>query len=563
MRKPQIRLSALDKVIGYISPAAQANRVKAKMAMASAEQLGYIVPGSRKKTMKGVAASANSPEADTANKLKGTRALARDMVMNTPLAVAAIARTSANVVGSGLMPQIVPDHTILGITEVEAKEWGSRLEKRFDTWAASKKSDATELFNFYDNQYLAFTSVVLNGDMGFILPWRKQKAWPWELKVKLIEADLIRNPETSAGTPAITTKDIINGVEFKAGRVVAYHVTNYYPHQLSALQLAGKKPKSVRFPLYDTQGKTNFFHLMPPGQRIGQRRGMGMLAPVLDMLKTLSRYSEAHLVGELTSALFTVFIKDMSGMGSYLNEGFTPSETVGGGGTVATEGNGQEQYGLKDEDSQLDIEMGNGNIMYLDDQKEVQFADPKRDPAGFDPFFRSMVRQISAAIEIPPEQLVLEFNSNYSAARAALLEAWKMYRRRRLWLSRNFCQPILEAFIEEEVAKGITKAPGFLEDPVMRAAWAKTLWVGPGNGQIDPLKEAKASVTKIQNNLSTYEEEYMADKGGRWDAAMGRKAGEQQLLKDLDMHPEARVENTEELTGSTGTDPALTAATTK
>lgn len=244
----------------------------------------------------------------------------------------------------------------------------------------------------------------------------------------------------------------------------------------------------------------------------------------------------------------------MSGTGAYINEGYTPDEVENGGGTLATEDNGQERL-EKDTDSALDLEMGYGNVLYLDDNKEVQLLDPKRPGDQFDPFFRAVVKQISAALEIPFEQLILEFGSSYSAARAALLEAWKMYRRRRLWFSRNFCQPVLEAFVEEEVSKGHIKAPGFLEDPVLRFAWLRTLWIGPGNGQIDPLKEGKASATKIQNHLSTHEEEYMQDKGARWDAAMARRAQENELLDELKLTPEPREENPDELTGPTGTDP--------
>lgn len=561
MSKPQIKFNTIDKAVAFFSPTAAIGRAKSRMALARAEQMGYIIPGSTKKTMKGVVASSNSPARDTAKKLRGSSALSRDMFMNTPIAVAAVNRCGANVVGSGLMPQIMPDHDALGITQEAAKDWAKTVERTFDTWAVSKNSDATGLHNFYDNQMVAFLSTLLNGDILFTTPWIQDtaaKKWPWELRLRLIEADLVRNPDDK---PYHLTKDIISGIEFENGRWAAAHVANFYPSQIPYLDAHNVARKWERIPLYDINGRQNIYHLMPPGGRVGQRRAMGFLAPIVDMLKTLGRHSESYLVGQLIESLFTVFIKDMSAQGGFLNEGYTPDETANGGGTVATDENGQQGL-AKDDGSELDIEMGPGNIVYLDDQKEVQFADPKRNPEGFDPFFKAMVRQIGAALEIPAEQLMLEFNESYSAARAALLEAWKMYKRRRMWLSRNFCQPILEAFVEELVAKGTLKAPGFLDDPVKRSAWCRALWIGPGNGQIDPNKEAKASVTKIQNNLSTHEEEYMADKGGRWDSAMQRKSQEMDLLEDLKINTVDRVANSEELTGPTGTDAAVEPGTT-
>jgi hypothetical protein len=40
-----------------------------------------------------------------------------------------------------------------------------------------------------------------------------------------------------------------------------------------------------------------------------------------------------------------------------------------------------------------------------------------------------------------------------------------------VWLARNFCQPVYEWFLYECVARGLIDAPGFLDDPVKRAAW--------------------------------------------------------------------------------------------
>ena len=86
----------------------------------------------------------------------------------------------------------------------------------------------------------------------------------------------------------------------------------------------------------------------------------------------------------------------------------------------------------------------------------------------------------------------------------------------------------------------------------MRAAWCNASWIGPGMGQIDPLKEGKSSVMKVQNNLSTYEEEHLQDKGGRWDMAMHRRAEEDKLLKELGLYV-LKEADLEEVSGPTGT----------
>ena len=82
--------------------------------------------------------------------------------------------------------------------------------------------------------------------------------------------------------------------------------------------------------------------------------------------------------------------------------------------------------------------MGNGSIVALDEGEEVQIADPSRPNPNFDPFVIAICRQIGAALEIPYELLVKNFTASYSASRASLLEAWKMFRMRREWLVGNF-----------------------------------------------------------------------------------------------------------------------------
>ncbi len=48
---------------------------------------------------------------------------------------------------------------------------------------------------------------------------------------------------------------------------------------------------------------------MQDWERPGQRRGVPVLAPVIEALKQLGRYTDAELVAAVVSGLFTVFVK--------------------------------------------------------------------------------------------------------------------------------------------------------------------------------------------------------------------------------------------------------------
>ncbi|MCX4265325.1 MAG: phage portal protein, partial [Firmicutes bacterium] len=55
-------------------------------------------------------------------------------------------------------------------------------------------------------------------------------------------------------------------------------------------------------------GRRNVLHIMNR-ERIGQRRGVPLLAPVIEALKQLGRYTDAELTAAVVSGFFTIFIE--------------------------------------------------------------------------------------------------------------------------------------------------------------------------------------------------------------------------------------------------------------
>ena len=119
------------------------------------------------------------------------------------------------------------------------------------------------------------------------------------------------------------------------------------------------------------------------------------------------------------------------------------------------------------------------------------------------------------------------FGNSYSASRASLLEAWKMFRMRRTWFSQEFCQPVYEEWLAEAVASGRINAPGFFADPAVRAAWCGADWYGPAPGQINPQDEAQAAKIRIDEELSTREKEAAEISGMDWRTVHRKRNGEE------------------------------------
>ena len=159
----------------------------------------------------------------------------------------------------------------------------------------------------------------------------------------------------------------------------------------------------------------------------------------------------------------------------------------------------------------------------------------------FDPFVSQLIKQIGAAIGVPYEVIMKNFTSSYSASRAAMLQAWEEFKLRRTWFARDFCQPVYETWLTEAVAIGRIEAPGFFEDPALRAAWCHADWYGPTMSILDPVKDITGSALRVQYGLSTREREAAEMTGTDFEENLDQLAWEQARIRELGL-PESNPE---------------------
>ena len=106
-----------------------------------------------------------------------------------------------------------------------------------------------------------------------------------------------------------------------------------------------------------------------------------------------------------------------------------------------------------------------------------------------------------------------------------------MFRMRREWLVNSFCQPIYEEWLTEAVAKGRVQAPGFFDDPAIRAAWCGADWFGDAQGQLDPLKEANAAKVRVEEGFSTREREAAELTGMKYETIHATRKREEEMRR--------------------------------
>lgn len=468
----------------------------------------YYGASKSKKSLLGWISSGGSSKEDIEDNIDTLRQRSRDLYMGVPLATGAIKTCRTNVIGGGLKLKSQIDYKSIGITAEEARELEQKIEKEFALWADGTACDIERLDNFYELQQLAFINWLLSGDVIALLPTTQRVAMPYDLRIQLIEADRLSTP-----TDKKNDESIVEGVESnKQGEVIAYHICNKHP--LAKGRVQGRK-EWVRVEAYgkDT-GRRNVLHLMNR-ERIGQKRGVPFLAPVIEALKQLGRYTDAELIAAVVSGMFTVFIE---------KEGYSNERPFG-------EMIGQEQQvDITDENT---IELGAGAIVDLNEGEKANVVNPGRPNTAFDGFVMAICRQIGAALEIPYELLLKNFNASYSASRAALLEAWKMFRMYREWLANDFCQPVYEEWLTEAVAKGRIEANGFFSDPLIKKAYCKAEWNGPAQGLLNPVQEVSAAERRVANGFSTRAKEAKEMNGTDFYRNIDQLEQETKLMKNI------------------------------
>ena len=464
-----------------------------------------------------------SSKSDIDKNLKTLRNRASDEAINTPVGAAALNSSATHAVGTGLTLFPRPKAKLLGLTPEQSREWTRKAQAEFQLWAESKDCDLYRRNNFYDLQHIAYLSYMTDGD-AFAVFRRKlpNTLNPYSLRIQLLEATRVSNPMDTGVTDvrcvemSAPTKGhrIVSGVEVDSdGAIDGYWVSNRVPGD--SADLYGGMTSWVKIKVRgEESGLPNILQISHD-TRADQYRGVPYLAPVLETLKQISRYTSAELASAIVKTFFSLFfietpagssLNDVLGPGSFEDDPFAPVVDVG------------------------DYALGAGTLNALPKGVDVKSVDASNAQSTFGIFLEVLLKQVGAALNQPYEVLMKSFNSSYSASRAALLQAWDEYKQRRIWFARDFCQPVYEVWLTEAVALGRIECPGFFDDPVIRKAWCGAEWFGPTMSILDPVKDVNGSHLRVEYGLSTHEREAAEMTGSDFEDNLDQLAYERQLM---------------------------------
>jgi lambda family phage portal protein len=461
-----------------------------------------------------------SADADLLPELETLLTRSRDMVRNNGLMAGAMQTYRDNIVGAVLRAVPMPDYRLLGWDLTQAHDWSRNTAAEFRSYADTTDCDAGRTLNMIGLAFQALTGAFVNGD-GLGLPmWLPRADARWSTRIMMIESDRLQTPPH-----LVWRNDVRGGIQFdEYGAPVNYNFLKRHPGDiLSGITGTNGIADPWAYetvPAFTPWGRRRVLHLHDK-ERTGQSRGKPIITAVIREFHLAGKYSSNELQASVASSLVAAFLE------SNLDQ--KSSEELFGDDPRATWATSMgEARGIRSLKGAAVIPVPIG-------AKVTGFA-PNRPNSAFEAFMLAVLRHIAAGLNLPYELLVKDFSkTNYSSARAALLEAWRFFMGRRRWLTDYWLRPIYELWLEEAVNAGVIDAPDFY---AKRFAYCRCRFIFGGKGWVDPVKEAQAAILRVAGGLSTLEQE-CAEQGLDYEEVLDQRALERQMMIDRGLNPDA------------------------
>jgi lambda family phage portal protein len=417
----------------------------------------------------------------------------QDVVANDPHASSTIDSMAVNITGTGLIPQANPYAKALGWTEEQSKEFQDQAELAFELW--SHDADVRGRLEFWQIQYLSVYSMLMRGEFFRQPVMTDRPHKPFSFALQSIDAARVFSPSDKSND-----KRIRDGILFdKTGAPLSYFVAET-DSLYTRTSLASGSFANVPATIGHRPGMLHGF-IQKEDEQV---RGIPVLSPAMKFIRDLSDYLEFELIGAIVASSFPVFIETSDPVGTA--EGF--------GRRIE---NSEDRY----------QEFQPGQVVYGNYNEKPHVLKSDRPGNSFDSFVERIIRAIGAAVGMPYEVIAKDFSkTNYSSARAALLEAWRVFSFYQKWLVQSLCQPCWDMVLEEAWLRGMITLPkGSPDWYTARHLYTRALWIPPRKGSVDPVKEITAAILAKDNNIMTLAQ-LASENGGDWETTLEQRGRE-------------------------------------
>ena len=429
------------------------------------------------------------------------RQAARDSMQDSTVCRALVDRFADTVADSGLKLKPVPIPEMIGVSPESAEIWAEETAQKFHMWAKSKNSDRSCVNNFYQNQHLYQIFQHRDNDIFVNFSYSREKNLVNPLQIKFIDPNQINGASYTTTYAQYFSDDGI--IRDAAGKEIAYRIWE--------LNNQTKKYESKTIPAVgEKSGRTMMIHGFNP-EYAGQTRGFSRIAHALQEFEQITDLSQATIQKAINQACFVFAVENDQTDASNPLEGRVAGPVRQYGAysePVETSQNVGETEPIINWESMPEATFsnpGSAAITNLRQGDKLKFLQDTSPSAQYNSFVDSFVSYLSASTGMPVELLLMKFNSNYSASRAALILFWRVANMWREEMAADFLNPVYESWLSEEIAAGRIKCPGW-SDTRIRQAWLNCEWSGSPMPSIDPLKSMQASKLSVELAAETLDD---------------------------------------------------------
>jgi lambda family phage portal protein len=436
-----------------------------------------------------------------------------DIYLNDGVAKSGVNSISTNVIGTGLKPQSCIAYKMLGLQREDVAALQDQMEWLWEEWCS--QAHYREQMCFEDMQMLGLRSLIRAGEMLHLPVMDERPGSRFALRLQDVLPQRLRTPWNKQYDPLIH-----DGVEVTpSGVPVAYWIASPPPSSFLVDDMASSSDVFRRIPARIGH-RRGIFHVFRTESE-ESFRGVSCLAPALKFFRHLNDAIDYELMAQVIAAAFPVFIGREE-----TNQLLPP-------GVQEEEGEDGEKVYYQ--------EIHEGQVLYGNKGEKPEVLESKRPSQNFISFCDLILRITASSLEVPYEVLTKDFSkTTYSSARAALLEAWRVYGVYRSFFTRHYCQPVYQMVMEEAWLRGYFTLPAGAPDfyDGLRF-WCNARWIGPARGYIDPEKEIKASIAAIGAGLMS-RQQHIAENGGDFDEVTEQRAYERDQYEELGLTASAK-----------------------
>ncbi len=373
--------------------------------------------------------------------LQNIRNRARDVSSNDWSGESGIQKWTTSLIGIGITPRF---------KRIKSKTRKLELTDLWNDFVAL--ADADCVLNLYAMQTLVVRSWL---DAGEVFVRRRARfndeGLPVPLQLQIIEAEFCPMMDVDSYQGLPVGHRIRSGIELdKRGKRVAYWL--YKEHPGDGAMMMGLPDEMVRVAASD------ICHVFEP-KRPGQLRGVSMLAPVLNRLKTIENYDDATLTRQQMANMVVGFITrglPSAGDDDDINPMTNADNVAGPSGPL--------------------VGMQPGLLQELDDGQSIEWSNPPEAGTDYPNYMRTQHMGTSAAAGLPYELFSGDIKEVSDRTLRVIINEFRRFAEQRQWqiVIPMMCQRVIEWFALAAILAGKATPEEF--DDIRRVEHAPHGW---------------------------------------------------------------------------------------